>query len=104
MKEQNLENMIWEGRGKKTQQNSDRDNSNLCEIHNNLSAQCACFEILQYNTLVPCADGTNDSSTKRLMFQVLFFFIVSYRLGALKIYKKDEMIFAKNYARFYEKK
>ena len=74
MKEQNLENMIWEGRGKKTQQNSDRDNSNLCEIHNNLSAQCACFEILQYNTLVPCADGTNDSSTKRLMFQVLFFF------------------------------
>ena len=31
------------------------------------------------------------------------FFIVSYRLRALKIYKKDEMIFAKNYARFYEK-
>ena len=27
---------------------------------------------LQYNTLVCWADGTNDSSTKRLMFQVLF--------------------------------
>ena len=29
---------------------------------------------LQYNTLVRWADGTNDSLTKRLMFQVLFFF------------------------------
>ena len=29
---------------------------------------------LQYNTLVCWADGTNDSSTKRLMFQVSFFF------------------------------
>ena len=29
---------------------------------------------LQYNTLVRWADGTNDSSSKRLMFQVLFFF------------------------------
>ena len=29
---------------------------------------------LQYKTLVRWADGTNDSSTKRLMFQVLFFF------------------------------
>ena len=28
---------------------------------------------LQYNTLVCWAYGTNDSSTKRLMFQVLFF-------------------------------
>ena len=28
---------------------------------------------LQYNTLVRWADGTNDSSTKRLTFQVFFF-------------------------------
>ena len=35
---------------------------------------------LQYNTLVRWADGTNDSSTKRLMFQVLFFFIKSCKI------------------------
>ena len=36
---------------------------------------------LQYNTtLAPWVDGTNDSSTKRLMFQALFFFIISYGL------------------------
>ena len=29
---------------------------------------------LQYKTLVRWADGTNDSSTKHLMFQMLFFF------------------------------
>ena len=29
---------------------------------------------LQYNTLGRLDDGTNESSTKRLMFQVLFFF------------------------------
>ena len=29
-------------------------------------------------------DGPNDSLTKRLMFQVLFFFIISYKLRALK--------------------
>ena len=29
--------------------------------------------ILQYNTLGHWVDGPNDSSTKRLMFQVLFF-------------------------------
>ena len=39
---------------------------------------------LQYNKLVWWADGTNDSSTKRLMFQPLFFYIISYRLRALK--------------------
>ena len=39
---------------------------------------------LQYNTLVQWADGTNDSSTKILTFQVFFFFINSYRLRALK--------------------
>ena len=38
---------------------------------------------LQYNTLVRWADGTNDSSTKHLTLQV-FFFIISYRLRALK--------------------
>ena len=35
---------------------------------------------LQYNTLVRWADGTNDSSTKRLMFQVSFFFIKSCKI------------------------
>ena len=29
---------------------------------------------LQYNTLARWVDGTNDSSTKRLMFQAFFFF------------------------------
>merc|ERR1712016_26656 len=29
---------------------------------------------LQYNTLGRLDDGTNESSTKRLMFQLLFFF------------------------------
>ena len=29
---------------------------------------------LEYNTLVCWADGTNDPPTKRLMFQLLFFF------------------------------
>ena len=58
---------------------------------------------------------TNDSSTKRLMFQV-FFFIISYRLRALrtlyfyfckfikKIEKLIETMFAKNFARNCEKK
>ena len=35
---------------------------------------------LQYNTLVCWADGTNDSWTKLLMFQVLFFFIKSCKI------------------------
>ena len=39
---------------------------------------------LQYNTLGRWVDGTNNSSTKRLMFQALFFFIISYRLRAPK--------------------
>ena len=34
---------------------------------------------LQYNTLVCCADATNNSLTKRLTFQV-FFFMIFYRL------------------------
>ena len=39
---------------------------------------------LAKRTSVRWVDGTNDSSTKRVMFQALFFFIISYRLGALK--------------------
>ena len=35
---------------------------------------------LQYNMLIRLANGTNDSSTKRLMFQVLFFFIKSCKI------------------------
>ena len=35
---------------------------------------------LQYNTLVCWDDGTNDLTTKRLMFQVLFFFIKSCKI------------------------
>ena len=39
---------------------------------------------LQYYTLAHWVPGMNESSTKRLMFQTLFFFIISYRLRALK--------------------
>ena len=35
---------------------------------------------LQYNTLGCLDDGTNESLTKRLMFQVLFFFMISCRI------------------------
>ena len=35
---------------------------------------------LQYDTLGRWVDGPNNSLTKRLMFQVLFSFIISYRL------------------------
>ena len=42
------------------------------------------FDNLQYNTLGRWVDWQNDSLTKHLMFQVLFFFIISYRLRALK--------------------
>ena len=35
---------------------------------------------LQYNMLCRLDDGTNKSSTKRLMFQVLFFFMISSKL------------------------
>ena len=34
---------------------------------------------LQYNKLVRWAEEKNDSSTKHLMFQVLFFFIICHR-------------------------
>jgi hypothetical protein len=68
---------------------------------------------LQYSMLGCLDDGTNDLSTKSLMFQVLFSLILFYRLRALKtpyfyfcnfIKKKIEMIFAKNFARNHEKK
>ena len=39
---------------------------------------------LQYNTLVCWADGTNDSSTKRLNFQVFFLHTIFCRLRAHK--------------------
>ena len=35
---------------------------------------------LQYNTLGHWIDGTNNSSTNRLMFQVLFSFIISCKI------------------------
>ena len=41
------------------------------------------YENLQYNTLVCQVDGTLDSLTKRLTFKN-FFFIISYKLRALK--------------------
>ena len=34
---------------------------------------------LQYNTLVRWFSGTNDSSIKHLMFQALYFFMISYK-------------------------
>ena len=43
--------------------------------HGMLPASCMHKSVnLEYNTLVRWADGTNISWTKRLMFQVLFFF------------------------------
>jgi hypothetical protein len=39
---------------------------------------------LQYDTLGRWDYGSNNSSTKRLRFQVSFFFIISYRLRPLK--------------------
>ena len=39
---------------------------------------------LQYNTLGPCVAGPNVSLIKCLMFQVLFCFIIFYKLWALK--------------------
>ena len=35
---------------------------------------------LQYNTLGRLDNGTNESSTKHLMFQVLFFFMISCKI------------------------
>ena len=41
---------------------------------------------LQYITLSCLDDGTNESSTKSLMFKVLFFFYTFYRLKTLCFY------------------
>ena len=67
---------------------------------------------LQYNTLVDWDTGMNYSSTKCLMFQALFFSLFLIELGHSKlllfyhkkIRKSIETIFAKNFARNYEKK
>ena len=53
---------------------------------------------LQYITLVRWDDGPNESLTKRLMFQALFFFHHFLDLGHSK------RIFAKNFARNHEKR
>ena len=41
---------------------------------------------LQYNMLGCLDDGTNESSTKRLVFQVLFFFMISCKILCLFAY------------------
>ena len=41
---------------------------------------------LQYNTLGCWFVWTNEPATKRLMFQAIFFFIISYRLRVLKLF------------------
>ena len=46
-----------------------------CQIFRNLK-----FDNLQYNMLVRWVPGTNDWSTKCLMFQVLSFFIISCKI------------------------
>ena len=66
---------------------------------------------LQYNTLVFWADGTINSLTKGLMFQV-FFFIISNRLRALKtlyfhfcnFIKENGKGFCKNFCKILWKK
>ena len=50
------------------------------------------FVILQHNSLVHWADGTNDLLTKRLMFQVLFFLFI-----------KSCKILCKNHFNFFRK-
>ena len=68
---------------------------------------------LQYNTLARWVNGTNNSSTKRLMFQSLFFLsIISYRLRALKtlyfyfcnFIKKNKKIDRKDFCKEFCKK
>ena len=44
------------------------------------------FVNLQYITLVCLDNGTNESSSKSLMFQVLFFFILFIDLGHSKLF------------------
>ena len=63
---------------------------------------------LQYNyinMLVHWVAGANDSSTKRLMFQALFFSQFLIDLGHSKLYfQYIKIMFAKNFARNHAKK
>ena len=54
----------------------------FCEVVSWRFNRCQDINLLnlQYNTLVCLFAGTNESSTKRLMFQVLFFFMISCRI------------------------
>ena len=42
-------------------------------------------------------DGTNESSTKHLMFQVFFFFIISFKILCKKTFNLFYCSFSKNY-------
>ena len=44
----------------------------LFDVHKSVNSQ--------YNTLSRLDDGTNKSFTKRLMFQVIFFFMISCKI------------------------
>ena len=44
----------------------------ICKVYKSVN--------LQYITLGCLDDGTNESATKRLMIQVLFFFMLSYKI------------------------
>ena len=46
--------------------------TDTCYVHNGLKPIMYKSDNLQYNTLGRWVDGTNDSSIKCLMFQVLF--------------------------------
>ena len=51
---------------------------------------------LQYNTLGRLDDGTNESSTKRLMFQALFFFMILLQNSLQKSFQFISLFFQKN--------
>ena len=51
---------------------------------------------LQYNMLGRLDDGTNESSTKRLMFQILFFFMISCRILCKNTFNLFVHFFKKN--------
>ena len=57
---------------------------------------------LEYDTLVRWADGTNESLTKHLTFQV-YFFILSYRLRALEILQKTFVLLAQQTSVLYSR-
>ena len=75
------------------------------------------LQYIEYNTLGRWVAGMNDSLTKCLMFQALFFFgnvlqtqgtqnssFLFLQIYKKKLKKKIETIFGKNFARNYEKK